>query len=136
MAVSTFKSRQRCRPVALWLRVLWVTAALITLLLCFRISSTVRRHRTAINAASLGRRNLANPSSRCKLVNSAKDSCKWVQDNCLDEEPGLVSYLQLYYCGLGHVKPIAFIIITTWLCLLFSTIGIAASDFFSVRMPE
>ena len=46
----------------------------------------------------------------------------------------MFSYLQLYYCRLPHVKPIAFTIIVLWLGLLFSTIGIAASDFFCINL--
>jgi sodium/potassium/calcium exchanger 6 len=35
---------------------------------------------------------------------------------------------------MAHVKPIAFALMTLWLGLLFSTIGIAASDFFCVNL--
>ncbi len=40
----------------------------------------------------------------------------------------------MYYCRLPHLKPIAFTILVLWLGLLFSTIGIAASDFFCVNL--
>lgn len=46
----------------------------------------------------------------------------------------MFSYLQLYYCKLDNAKPVALIILTLWLGLLFSTIGIAASDFFCVNL--
>lgn len=67
-------------------------------------------------------------------MRTVKDQCRFIQDNCPDEEAGLFSYLQLYYCKLDHVKPIAFAILTLWLGLLFSTIGIAASDFFCINL--
>ena len=54
--------------------------------------------------------------------------------NCPDEEAGLFSYLQLYYCKLHKAKPVAFTILILWLGLLFSTIGIAASDFFCINL--
>jgi sodium/potassium/calcium exchanger 6 len=54
--------------------------------------------------------------------------------NCPDEEAGVISYLTLYYCRMPHAKPVAFIIMTLWLAMLFSTIGIAASDFFCVNL--
>ena len=54
--------------------------------------------------------------------------------NCEDEEAGLLSYLQLYYCNLAKAKPLALTILVVWLGLLFSTIGIAASDFFCVNL--
>jgi sodium/potassium/calcium exchanger 6 len=54
--------------------------------------------------------------------------------NCPDEEAGVVSYLTLYYCRMPHAKPVAFVIMTLWLAMLFSTIGIAASDFFCVNL--
>lgn len=46
----------------------------------------------------------------------------------------MISYLQLYYCSLPQLKPIAFIIIVIWTALLFSTIGVAASDFLCVNL--
>ncbi|KAL1968479.1 hypothetical protein VTN77DRAFT_1689 [Rasamsonia byssochlamydoides] len=69
----------------------------------------------------------------CRLVRHAKDQCAFVRTNCPDEE-GLFSYLQFYYCKLRHVQPLAFIILVLWLSLLFSTIGIAASDFLCINL--
>ena len=73
-------------------------------------------------------------SRQCRLVHSAKDKCAFVRANCPDEEAGLISYLQFYYCDLQHVKPLAFTIIVVWMGLLFSTIGIAASDFLCINL--
>lgn len=70
----------------------------------------------------------------CRLVHSAPDKCAFVRQNCHDDEAGLLEYLTLYYCGLGHVQPLAFVVLVLWLGLLFTTIGIAASDFFSVNL--
>ncbi|KAK4998720.1 hypothetical protein LTR66_002112 [Elasticomyces elasticus] len=47
---------------------------------------------------------------------------------------GFYSYLTFYYCHLNHAKPVAFVVLVLWLGLLFSTIGIAASDFFCVNL--
>ena len=73
---------------------------------------------------------------QCRLVHSAAvaDQCAYIRTHCPDDEPGFTAYLELYYCSLGHVKPIAFIILMVWLGLLFSTIGIAASDFFCINL--
>ncbi|KAJ5952409.1 uncharacterized protein N7479_010822 [Penicillium vulpinum] len=70
----------------------------------------------------------------CRLVRNVKNQCAYVRDNCPDHEDGLISYLQFYYCGLAKVKPIAFTILILWLSLLFSTIGIAASDFLCIDL--
>ncbi|KAI0817883.1 Sodium/calcium exchanger protein-domain-containing protein [Xylaria sp. FL0064] len=70
----------------------------------------------------------------CRLVHHASDQCAFVRRNCHDEEAGLIEYLNFYYCSLGCVQPLAFIILVLWLGLLFTTIGIAASDFFSVNL--
>jgi Ca2+/Na+ antiporter len=57
-----------------------------------------------------------------------------VRENCPDHQDGLLSYLELYYCALPNAKPLAFVIIVLWLSLLFSTIGIAASDFLCIDL--
>lgn len=72
-------------------------------------------------------------SEQCRLVRQADDQCAFVKEHCADED-GLFSYIQLYYCNLRHVQPIAFIIIVVWLSMLFSTIGIAASDFLCINL--
>jgi solute carrier family 24 (sodium/potassium/calcium exchanger), member 6 len=71
---------------------------------------------------------------QCRLVHKFPDQCAFVRANCPDEEAGLISYLQLYYCSLSHVQPLAFAILVIWIGLLFSTIGIAASDFLCINL--
>ncbi|KAL9029344.1 MAG: hypothetical protein Q9196_002407 [Gyalolechia fulgens] len=73
-------------------------------------------------------------SEQCRLVHTAKDQCAFVRANCPDEEAGLFSYLQLYYCRLPKAKGFAFVLLVTWLGLLFSTLGIAASDFLCINL--
>lgn len=62
------------------------------------------------------------------------DQCAFVRDNCADEDVGLISYLTLYYCRLPSIKPLGFAIIALWTSLLFTTIGVAASDFFCINL--
>ncbi|KAI0482420.1 Sodium/calcium exchanger protein-domain-containing protein [Xylariaceae sp. FL0804] len=77
---------------------------------------------------------VARAGEDCRLVHNARDKCAFVKLNCHDDEAGLLEYLTLYYCDLGHAQPVAFVILVLWLGLLFTTIGIAASDFFSVNL--
>ncbi|KAJ6054960.1 hypothetical protein N7444_004058 [Penicillium canescens] len=70
----------------------------------------------------------------CRSVRKVRDQCAFVRANCPDHEDGLISYLQLYYCTLADAKPVAFTILILWLSLLFSTIGIAASDFLCIDL--
>ncbi|KAF2133926.1 sodium/calcium exchanger protein-like protein [Dothidotthia symphoricarpi CBS 119687] len=79
-------------------------------------------------------RDLAIVDEECRLVHHAVDKCAFVRANCPDEEAGVVSYLSFYYCRLPHAKPVAFTVLALWLGVLFSTIGIAASDFFCVNL--
>ena len=75
---------------------------------------------------------LANEYIQCRLVHHAEDKCAFVHANC--PEAGLLSYLSLYYCQLPKAKPFALTILTVWVGLLFTTIGIAASDFFCINL--
>ncbi|KAI1767554.1 Sodium/calcium exchanger protein-domain-containing protein, partial [Hypoxylon sp. FL1150] len=76
----------------------------------------------------------ARSGEDCRLIHTAKDKCAFVRRNCHDDEAGLIEYLTFYYCTLENAQPLAFVILVLWLGLLFSTIGIAASDFFSVNL--
>jgi solute carrier family 24 (sodium/potassium/calcium exchanger), member 6 len=73
-------------------------------------------------------------SLECRDIHRATDQCAFARSECDDDEAGLLPYIAFYYCTLGSAKPVAFAILTIWLGLLFTTIGIAASDFFSVNL--
>ncbi|KAE8447479.1 hypothetical protein EG329_010752 [Mollisiaceae sp. DMI_Dod_QoI] len=77
---------------------------------------------------------LVKRDEECRLVHHAEDKCAFIKANCPDEEAGLFSYLSLYYCRLPNAQPVAFTILSLWLGLLFTTIGIAASDFFCINL--
>lgn len=89
---------------------------------------------------SLHRRTLDEPittlsgDEECRRVHKARDQCVYIRAHCPDDEGGFTAYLELYFCKLPHLKAIAFIILVAWLGLLFSTIGIAASDFFCIDL--
>ncbi|CAK4013146.1 cation exchanger [Lecanosticta acicola] len=90
---------------------------------------------SALHARSLGPPLSAlDDDDRCRLVHRAEDQCAFVRQNCPDDEGGFTAYLDLYYCKLPHFRVVAFIILFSWLGLLFSTIGIAASDFFCINL--
>lgn len=112
-------------------RPLYATLFLMTLLATYSLFLRVPQLPSTAPYNILSAR--ANDGS-CDDVHQAKDQCAWVKDNCTEDEPGLLSYLTFYYCGLPTLKPAAFTLLTLWLGLLFSTIGIAASDFFSVNL--
>ncbi|KAF2767429.1 hypothetical protein EJ03DRAFT_344538 [Teratosphaeria nubilosa] len=77
----------------------------------------------------------ASDEEECRLVHRAPDQCAFIHAHCpLDEEAGFAAYLDLYFCKLHHVKPLAFTLLIAWLGVLFSTIGIAASDFFCINL--
>ncbi|KAF2201850.1 hypothetical protein GQ43DRAFT_19278 [Delitschia confertaspora ATCC 74209] len=84
--------------------------------------------------ASMWKKGVHIKDEECRLVHHATDKCAFVKANCADEEAGIFSYLALYYCRMHRAQPLAFVLMVLWLALLFSTIGIAASDFFCVNL--
>ncbi|KAL2000350.1 hypothetical protein VTN02DRAFT_3224 [Thermoascus thermophilus] len=126
------KGRYAVRPFYLTILVFTVIVAASWLLGPFEDGPIAR-------SSSLGRRqwdgvDALNRMPECHLVHKAKDQCVFVRNNCPDHEDGLFSYLQLYYCKLAGAKPVAFAILILWLSMLFSTIGIAASDFLCINL--
>jgi sodium/potassium/calcium exchanger 6 len=77
-----------------------------------------------------------NADDECRAVHKyhKSEQCAYIRKHCPDDEAGFTAYLDLYYCRMPHLKPIAFIVLISWLGLLFSTIGIAASDFFCIDL--
>lgn len=112
-------------------RPLYATLFLMTLLATY---SLFMRSPSPSSIAAHGSLVVRAGSEACDDVHQARDQCAWVKANCIEDEPGLLSYLSFYYCVLPNVKPVAFVLLSLWLGLLFSTIGIAASDFFSVNL--
>ncbi|RCI15447.1 hypothetical protein L249_3569 [Ophiocordyceps polyrhachis-furcata BCC 54312] len=71
---------------------------------------------------------------QCRHLDAVADPCAFVKRHCADVDAGLVPYLELYYCTHKGARPLAFSLLVAWLALLFTTIGIAASDFFCVNL--
>ncbi|KAK4116400.1 hypothetical protein N656DRAFT_701664 [Canariomyces notabilis] len=120
----------RRRPAAAGVLLVTVIAA-FALFAPFAPTSARRADRPVLASRGLQQQRL---DVDCRAVREAADQCAFVLANCQDDEAGLLHYLAFYYCTLGSVKPVAFAILAVWLGLLFTTIGIAASDFFSVNL--
>ena len=105
---------------------------LLTLFIAYSyFAQTTNRQLYADDELDLLRR---SEKIECSDVHSARDKCAFVKEFCADDDAGLVSYIEFYYCGLGDARPVALAILVIWLGLLFTTIGIAASDFFSINL--
>lgn len=114
-------------------RPLYATLFLMTLLATYALFLGGPERRSS-PSASQNLLRARDTEGVCDDVHEAVDQCAWVKAYCAEDEPGLLSYLDFYYCVLPKAKPVAFVILALWLGLLFSTIGIAASDFFSVNL--
>ncbi|KAI6823872.1 hypothetical protein KC340_g2129, partial [Hortaea werneckii] len=79
---------------------------------------------------------LSSPPTKCRLVHRTprNNQCAFIHTHCPSDESGFMAYLSLFYCDLPHAQPLAFLFLIAWLGLLFSTIGIAASDFFCINL--
>ncbi|OLN88816.1 putative cation exchanger C3A12.06c [Colletotrichum chlorophyti] len=122
----------KIRGTGLRLRPFYGTVLLLTLLASWSfLSKQTERQLHLQHVSPLTKRAAV---TECRDVHRADDQCVFVKTHCAEDEAGLLSYLTLYYCDLGKVQPFAFAILVCWLGLLFTTIGIAASDFFSVNL--
>ncbi|KAK9369396.1 Sodium/calcium exchanger protein-domain-containing protein [Lipomyces kononenkoae] len=90
------------------------------------VSPILKMQRTPYELLSL---KTAEDGLQCSDVLKVTDKCAFVKQYCAGDQLGLFNYLELYYCSLADVKPIALAIITVWLVAVFTTIGITASDF-------
>ncbi|KXL42047.1 hypothetical protein M433DRAFT_59459 [Acidomyces richmondensis BFW] len=62
------------------------------------------------------------------------ERCAFIRTHCGADEPGFHACLEFYYCRLPHASALGFVGLALWLGWLFSTIGIAASDFFCINL--
>ncbi|KAF8467662.1 Sodium/calcium exchanger protein-domain-containing protein [Kalaharituber pfeilii] len=72
--------------------------------------------------------------TECREVHHAQDKCAFIREHCKDEEIGIFNYLELYFCQFARAPVVALITMALWLGILFSTLGIAASDFFCINL--
>lgn len=79
-------------------------------------------------------RRSSDDTNKCRDVHQADDVCAFVRANCEHEQPSLIPYLNIYYCTFTYARVAGFVLLVLWLGLLFSTIGIAASDFFTPNL--
>lgn len=126
-------SRPRYRPAGRFFLIVGVCLLFATYALL------INPYRRPPPAPSIHPRSLDAPVSvrgeeDCRRVHGAQDQCAFIRGHCPADEGGFSAYLELFYCKLPHAKPVAFLILISWLGLLFSTIGIAASDFFCIDL--
>ncbi|KAK3337053.1 Sodium/calcium exchanger protein-domain-containing protein [Cercophora scortea] len=128
------RSRYSSRPFVVSTLLLSIIATCSLLLR--RLTPTTTHHHPTHRGQGLLARGAWEADTDCAAVHlhDAADQCAFVLANCMDDEAGLISYLTFYYCTLGSAKPLALIMLVGWGGLLFTTIGIAASDFFSVNL--
>ncbi|KAL1595671.1 hypothetical protein SLS60_009360 [Paraconiothyrium brasiliense] len=124
------RPRYSARPFALTI----LAVSILVLLAWVKTGRENKPNTDFAYSTGFSKRDVLRRDEECRMVHQAKDKCAFVRENCPDEEAGIFSYLTLYYCRLPHAKPVAFTILVLWLALLFSTIGIAASDFFCVNL--
>lgn len=75
--------------------------------------------------------------SNCRRVGTAQNQCHFVRVHCQDEDgDSLIPYMNLYYCLLSHTRLAFWVLIVTWLGLLFATIGICAGDFLAPNLAR
>ena len=118
-------------------RPFYTTVLLLTLLTAYSFLAKTQFAPTQSRrdgTANLGHVLRRNDEPHCREVQSASNQCAFVKKYCVDDSAGLLPYLEFYYCALGRAQPVAFVVLVLWLSLLFTTIGIAASDFFSVNL--
>ncbi|KAK9451221.1 Sodium/calcium exchanger protein-domain-containing protein [Limtongia smithiae] len=58
-----------------------------------------------------------------------EDQCAFVRTHCAGDAVGFFNYLEFYYCVIGDLHVLGFLVLTLWLIAVFTTIGITASDF-------
>ncbi|ORY82540.1 Sodium/calcium exchanger protein-domain-containing protein [Protomyces lactucae-debilis] len=66
----------------------------------------------------------------CEAIHSSPDRCKYARKYCSPNAAGMVDYISWYYCDMAETPALGFGILAAWTAMLFSTIGIASSDFF------
>ncbi|KAI9278591.1 Sodium/calcium exchanger protein-domain-containing protein [Phascolomyces articulosus] len=69
-------------------------------------------------------------TNECDNIHLHEDQCAFVLEHCADTTPGIVNYINWYYCASGAARPVILVILCAWLLFLFGFVGIAASDFF------
>lgn len=118
-------------------RPFYTTVFLISLLTAYSfLAHTLHsRHDSDAGAgAGAGLRLKRSDEPECRQVHEAEDQCAFVRQYCVNDNAGLLDYTNFYYCTFKSAQPVAFLILVMWLGMLFTTIGIAASDFFSVNL--
>ncbi|KAI5810172.1 sodium/calcium exchanger protein [Peziza echinospora] len=78
--------------------------------------------------------NVGKRGDECRQVHNAQDKCAFIREQCQNEQVGVFNYLDLYYCRFPNAPVVGFLIMVAWLGTLFTTIGIAASDFFCINL--
>ncbi|PIA90913.1 putative cation exchanger [Cercospora beticola] len=133
-------TRLASRPKYRAARAFYIFLCIATCLAAYSLFSHSYGPSAGYRERALYTRNVETPlkplssDEECRLVHTAVDQCAYIRAHCPADEGGFTAYLELYFCRLHNAKPVAFLVLVSWLGVLFSTIGIAASDFFCIDL--
>ncbi|KAK9460787.1 Sodium/calcium exchanger protein-domain-containing protein [Lipomyces oligophaga] len=76
----------------------------------------------------------AEDGLECLDVRNATDQCAFVKQYCAEDVIGIFNYIEFYYCVLPDLRIVPIVIMVVWLIIVFTTIGITASDFLCTNL--
>jgi sodium/potassium/calcium exchanger 6 len=82
-------------------------------------------------------RSLKDDSDDCNDVRSVPESeqCQYVYDNC-GAITGIFNYMALRYCKMPHAPAFVYILLISWLLLLFVILGDTADTYFTAALER
>ncbi|EPX74830.1 sodium/calcium exchanger [Schizosaccharomyces octosporus yFS286] len=63
-----------------------------------------------------------------------QNQCLFAKQYCWEETSGYINYPELYYCSFHQFPGLGLTMVVTWLGFLFTSIGVSASDFFTINL--
>lgn len=78
--------------------------------------------------------NLQHPECRDVREVAADQQCAFAKRYCKDQDDGILSYVDFYYCRISTAQPVGLIVLLLWMIFLFSSLGVVAGDFLAVNL--
>lgn len=73
---------------------------------------------------------------KCRSIRDLPTSkqCAFAKQFCADQDDGILSYVDFYYCRVSAAQPLGLLTLILWMVFLFSSLGIVAGDFLAVNL--
>ncbi|KAM3355990.1 cation/calcium exchanger 1 [Capsicum galapagoense] len=108
---------------------IFLNMSFLFLLFLYTLTSNVTFRQSQIRHIHLSN-TTNNDCSDLHKFSDSQSKCTYIKENTSCSKKGYLNYLEFFYCALGRLPQLGYVVLVVWLVLLFYLLGNTAAEYF------